>query len=174
MKLLGAILAGGASRRFGRDKALAPIDGRPMLAHVAERLGVQCDALVVIGRDWPKLERVDDLPAPGLGPLGGLAGALAYAERNGFDAVLTSGCDLPRLPADLRDRLGKPNALVRGQPTIGLWKAGLATKLTDYLEIATDRSVRAWALTVDARWVAIEEAIPNINTPADLAAFRPS
>ncbi|WP_019833310.1 molybdenum cofactor guanylyltransferase [Sphingomonas sp. PR090111-T3T-6A] len=174
MKLLGAILAGGASRRFGRDKALALIDGRPMLDHVAGRLNMQCDALVVVGRDWPGLERVSDLPAPGLGPLGGLAGALAYAERNGFDAVLTSGCDLPGLPVDLRDRLKTPNALVRGQPTIGLWESGLATRLAGYLENATDLSVRAWALSMDARWIAIEEAIPNINTPADLAAFRPS
>jgi len=174
MKLLGAILAGGASRRFGRDKALALIDGRPMLDHVAGRLDTQCDALVVAGRDWPGLARVDDLPRPGLGPLGGLAGALAHAGRNGFDAVLTSGCDLPGLPVDLRNRLETPNALVRGQPTIGLWECGLAARLVDYLETATDLSVRAWALSVGARWVAIEEAIPNINTPADLAAFRPS
>jgi molybdopterin-guanine dinucleotide biosynthesis protein A len=174
MKLLGAILAGGASRRFGSDKALAIIHGRPMLEHVAERLRAQCDALVVAGRDWPELERVNDLPTAGLGPLGGLAGALAYAGHHGFDAVLTSGCDLPGLPMDLRDRLGLPNALLRGQPTIGLWDGGLATSLADYLVQATDRSIREWALEVGARWVAIEDAILNINTLADLATFRPS
>ncbi len=174
MRLLGAILAGGASRRFGRDKALATIDGRAMLDHVAARLQCQCDALVVSGRDWPGLERVDDVPFAGLGPLGGLAGVLAYAERHRFDAVLTSGCDLPDLPTDLREKLGQPNALVAGQPTIGIWDSGLAAKLASYLVTATDRSIRAWALEVGARWIAVDRAIPNINTPDELAAFRPS
>jgi molybdenum cofactor guanylyltransferase len=174
MKLLGAILAGGASRRFGSDKAMAPIEGRPMLEHVAEGLRTQCDAIVVAGRDWPGLDRVDDLPGPGLGPLGGLAGAMAYAAHHGFDAVLTSGCDIPDLPVDLRERLATPNALICGQPTIGLWDSGLAAKLADYLRVSEDRSIRSWALAIEARWVAIEKAIPNINTPADLAAFRPS
>jgi molybdopterin-guanine dinucleotide biosynthesis protein A len=167
MMLLGAILAGGASRRFGSDKALAMIDGRPMLDHVVERLCVQCDALVVVGRDWPGLPRVDDCPAPGLGPLGGLAGALAYAEDNGFGAVLTSGCDLPDLPMDLRERLGAPNAVLRGQPTIGLWKSDLSAELVAWLAATTDLSIRAFANAVDARRVEAAE-MPNINTQADL------
>jgi molybdopterin-guanine dinucleotide biosynthesis protein A len=167
MKLLGAILAGGASRRFGSDKTLAIIDGRPMLDHVAGRLRVQCDALVVVGRDWPGLIRVDDRPAPGLGPLGGLAGALAYAEDNGFGAVLTSGCDLPDLPMDLRKQLGTPNAVLRGQPTIGLWKSDLSAELAAWLAATTDLSIRAFANAVGARRVEAAE-MPNINTQADL------
>ena len=59
MRVLGAILAGGRSSRFGSDKALALIDERPMLDHVSERLAVQCDGLVVIGRDWPGLRSVN-------------------------------------------------------------------------------------------------------------------
>lgn len=174
LRLLGAILAGGASRRFGSDKALAVIDGQTMLDHVRARLAPQCDALVVTGRDWAECVRVDDIPGPGFGPLGGLAGALAHARAHGFDAVLTSACDLPELPTNLRERLGQPNAIVRGQPTIGLWKGELADRLADYLHSATDLSIRAWVLTVGARWVAPESAISNINTTADLAAFRPS
>ncbi len=172
MKLLGAILAGGASRRFGSDKALAEIDGQPMLAHVAERLSGQCDALIVVGHDWPDLIRVDDRPLPGLGPLGGLAGALAYGVEAGFDAVLTSGCDLPGLPIDLRSRLGSPNAIVQGQPTVGLWACELAEPLAMWLARDEDRSIRAWAIETRARWVVLDEALDNINTQADLSAFR--
>jgi len=171
MKLLGAILAGGASRRFGSDKALAEIDGRPMLDHVAGRLRGQCDALVIVGHDWPGIERIEDLPRPGLGPLGGLAGALTHAGRRGYDAVLTSGCDLPGLPCDLRERLMAPNAILRGQPTIGLWSPALAPLLLQWLAHATDLSIRAWAMENDVRWVSIEGDIANINTPHDLAAF---
>lgn len=172
MKLLGAILAGGASRRFGSDKALAEIDGRPMLTHVAERLSGQCDALIVVGHDWSGLVRVDDRPFPGLGPLGGLAGALAHGAAKGFDAVLTSGCDLPGLPADLRVRLDTPNAIVRDQPTVGLWECGLAEPLAMWLTRGGDRSIRAWVVETRARWVTLGEALDNINTQGDLSAFR--
>jgi molybdopterin-guanine dinucleotide biosynthesis protein A len=172
MRVLGAILAGGASRRFGSDKAIAQIGGRPMLAHIAERLAVQSDGLVIVGRDWPGIERVDDRPAPRLGPLGGLAGALAYATAQGFDAVLTSACDLPDLPLDLRTQLDHPNALLRGQPTLGLWDAALANPLVEWLAGNADRSIRAWAVVVGAHWVHADEKTANINTPVDLAAFR--
>ncbi len=171
MKLLGAIIAGGRARRFGSDKALAAIDGRAMLDHVADRLRPQCDALMVAGRDWPGMDRIDDRPEPGLGPLGGLAGALVFARSRGFDAVLTASCDLPDLPLDLRARLGSPSAILRGQPTIGLWDSDLADPLTRWLVSAADRSIRAWAIEADARWVAAEAKIANVNTPADLAAF---
>jgi molybdopterin-guanine dinucleotide biosynthesis protein A len=172
MRVLGVILAGGMARRFGSDKALASIDGRSMLDHVADRLRPQCDALMVAGRDWPGLDRIDDRPTPGLGPLGGLAGALAVARSGGFDAVLTAGCDLPGLPHDLRMRLGTPNAVLRGQPTIGLWDSGLADPLAGWLASTTDRSIRGWAIAANARYVAAESEIANVNTPDDLAAFN--
>lgn len=172
MKLLGAILAGGRARRFGSDKALAPIDGRPMLAWVADALGGQCDGLVVAGRDWPGIMRVDDRPRPGLGPLGGLAGALLHAAEQGYDAVLSAGCDLPALPGDLRIRLEPANAVVKGQPTIGLWRAALGPMLVAWLERTDDRSIRGWAAATDARRVELPEDLANINTRADWAAFR--
>lgn len=171
VRVLGAILAGGRSSRFGSDKALAEIDGRPMLEHVAERLRAQCDALVVAGRDWPGLRRVDDRPEPGLGPLGGLAGALAYGQANGFDAVLSSSCDLPALPHDLLAMLGAPDALLQRQPTIGLWSAAHADALADYLRGDRSRSIRAWADTIKASTIAWGDGLANINTPADLAAY---
>src|SRR3546814_15692547 len=91
MKVLGAILAGGASRRFGSDKAEALIDGEPMLFHVAHRLAAQTDGLVICGRSWGSLRPVADRPRPGMGPLGGLAGALRHAGDPGFDLVLKIG-----------------------------------------------------------------------------------
>ncbi|WBO24191.1 molybdenum cofactor guanylyltransferase [Sphingomonas abietis] len=173
MRILGALLAGGQSRRFGSDKALALIDGRPMLDHVADRMRLQCEALVVIGRDWPGIPRIDDRPEPGLGPLGGLAGALGHASAHGYDAVLTSSCDLPALPPDLLAILGPPDALLMAQPTIGLWKPHHADALARYLESGASRSMRAWADRIGARSIAYENDIANINTPGDLTAFRP-
>lgn len=174
MRVLGAILAGGRSSRFGSDKALAPIEGRPMLEHVAERLRAQCAAVIVVGRDWQGMIRTDDRPEPGLGPLGGLAGALAYARDHRFDAVLTSSCDLPTLPDDLLNMLGAPDALLQRQPTIGLWSADHAERLAHYLASGQSRSVRAWADTIKASTIAWGDGLANINTPDDLAEFSRS
>jgi molybdenum cofactor guanylyltransferase len=173
MKVLGAILAGGASRRFGSDKALAEIQGKPMFVHVMERLSGQCDALVVVGRDWPGLLRVNDRPAPGLGPLGGLAGALRYGADAGFDAVLTASCDLPGLPIDLRERLGSPSAIMQGQPTIGLWDCRLAEPLAAWLGLVEDRSIKGWVAECGARRVDLGLVLDNINTRDELSAFKP-
>ncbi|GGE72944.1 molybdenum cofactor guanylyltransferase [Sphingomonas prati] len=171
MKTLGAIFAGGAGRRFGSDKALALLDGRPLLDHVAGALRGQCDAVVVIGRDWVGLDSVPDRPAPGLGPLGALAGALGYAADNGYDQVLTSGCDLPELPSDLLVRLLPGPAVVAGQPLLGLWAADLAAHAVAWLEATTDRSMRAWIAGTGARVVPFGDAIANINRVDDLEAL---
>jgi molybdopterin-guanine dinucleotide biosynthesis protein A len=47
MKVLGVIIAGGKSSRMGQDKALMVWRGKALIAHVAERLAPQVDALVV-------------------------------------------------------------------------------------------------------------------------------
>lgn len=164
--LLGAILAGGASRRFGSDKAAALLRGKPLIAHVIDRLTPQVAALVVVGRDHPGVLSLPDRP-PGVGPLGGLAAALAYAADRGFGAVLTSGCDLPDLPDDLR-RLAPGPVVARGQPLVGLWPVGLAAVLDDHLAASADRSLRGWVARCGAREVDLGP-VANINTVADLA-----
>jgi len=171
MRRLGAIFAGGHARRFGSDKAMALLDGRPLLDHVASRLVPQVDSLVVVGRDWPGLTRVDDQPEPDLGPLGALAGALAHAGRIGFTDVLTSGCDLPDLPENLATILGPAPAVVKGLPLLGLWQASLFDKLLHHLKETDDRSIRGWIAQSGAASIALPYALSNINTPEDLAAL---
>lgn len=168
LKLLGAILAGGQSRRFGSDKARAPYQGRPLLDHVTDVLRPQVDALVVAGRDWPGLRRVDDLPRPGLGPLGGLAGAIEHAAQGGYDAVLCSGCDILGLPADLAGQLGAPPAIIADIPVVGLWPAGIGDALLDWLQASGRHSVYAFADHIGARRVSLRDRLRNINRPHDL------
>jgi molybdopterin-guanine dinucleotide biosynthesis protein A len=172
-RVLGAILAGGRSRRFGSDKANATIGDTNLLDLVARALAQECEEVVVIGRDWPRLPRVDDRPRPGLGPLGGLAGALAHARSAGFDAVLTSACDLPALPPGLVALLAPADALLADQPTVGLWRSEHAARLVRWLEDTERHSIRAWAAYIGARAVPFASTLANINTPADLETYRP-
>ena len=174
-RLLGAILAGGQSRRFGKDKALALLAGRPLIDHAIEGLAEQVDQVIVVGRPPASgnVVAIPDRPSPGLGPLGGLNAALHHARDNGFDAVVTIGCDIPVLPRDLVTRLGaagRPSFLA-AMPIVGYWPSDLAGRLDDHLASGVERSMRGWARVADAIAIALPADLPNINTPADLAAL---
>lgn len=169
MRVLAAILAGGKSRRFGSDKALVPIGGARMIDVVARALLAQAAALVVCGREDDAYTCVCDRPEAGLGPLGGLSGALHHAAENGFDAVLSSGCDSPGLPHDLLEQLRGPGAsFVASQPVIGLWPVAVAGELDAYLAEG-GRAIRGFTDRIGARAVEIEPPIANINRPEDLS-----
>lgn len=170
MRILGAILAGGQSRRFGSDKAEALFQSKALLDHVADALRPQCSELVIAGRTWPGETSVADIPKADLGPLAGLAGALDYAERNGLDAVLSCGCDLLGVPADLAAQLGAAPAVLDDMPIIGLWPASLASSLAVWLGDPANRSVYRFADHVGARRVQTPASIININRASDLSA----
>lgn len=174
MRLLGALLAGGKARRFGSDKAGALLDGRPLIDHVIARLSPQVAELVVVGRAWGDLVSLSDRPRPDMGPLGGLNAALHHAAAQGYDAVLTSGCDLPDLPLDLAERLAPGPAVIAGQPLLGLWPASLAPELDRWLETTEDLSMAAWLRKAKGREIALSRPIANINRPEELEAFSRS
>jgi molybdopterin-guanine dinucleotide biosynthesis protein A len=172
-KLLGAVIAGGQSRRFGSDKALAEIGGRCLLEHVVGGLAAQTDFIVICGREVAGYTCLADHPEPGQGPLGGLAAALHFAALHGCDAVLTSACDTPDVPADLADALaGDTPAVVFGQPLFGFWPAALSVELDAYLAAGQSRAVSHWADRAGAQRIRLIGEIANINTPADLTALR--
>lgn len=106
---IGLILAGGRSTRMGgNDKSLALLAGRPLLAHMIERLGPQTDELVLSSNADPANFAAYGLPAladvlPGYqGPVAGIHAAL---DRFPDRFVLAVAVDLPLLPADLAVRL---------------------------------------------------------------------
>jgi molybdopterin-guanine dinucleotide biosynthesis protein A len=171
-RILGVVLAGGQSRRFGRDKALAELNGRSLLDHALASLVPHVAAVAVGGRIVAGTTSIADRPAAGLGPLGGLAGALHHAVAHGFDGILTIGCDMPHLPPDVATALitGDGAAIVDGQQLVGYWPATLGAALDAHLATTEDRSIRAWLREMEPRPVLVRgPALPNINTPADLA-----
>jgi len=97
-RLLGAVLAGGASRRYGRDKAHELVGGVSMLERAVRVLREAFDDVVVVAGarlDPPAGVRVvPDLRANS-GPLAGLEAALREAHRVGCEGVFLLGCDLP-------------------------------------------------------------------------------
>ncbi len=93
----GAVLAGGASRRMGTDKAFVTVDGQPMVVRTAEALATAgADPVIVVGGDSARIRDLGlaYLPdrAPGQGPLHAVLTALAHLET--ADLVVVLACDL--------------------------------------------------------------------------------
>jgi len=95
MEFSGAVLAGGRSRRFGRDKARYVWRGRPLAAYVLESLREADERFIVAGRPYPEFGvPVFGDALPGADSLSGLHSALVHARH---DWVAVAACDLPQL-----------------------------------------------------------------------------
>ncbi len=183
----GVVLAGGLGRRMGGvDKGLQLLDGRPMVAHVIDRLSPQVDELVVNANQ--NLDRyaafghrvVPDSIEGFAGPLAGLERGLAMASH---PLVATVPCDSPFLPEDLIRRLS--SALAGGaadlavartgdqpHPVFCLCRRDLHAHLTTFLAEG-GRKIDRWysALrVVEVDFSDEADAFDNLNTPDELQA----
>ncbi|MFD2262647.1 NTP transferase domain-containing protein [Lacibacterium aquatile] len=169
-----AVLAGGEGRRMGGGKPHQALAGRPLIRHVIDR--VQPDFLCGDPADLARygLPVCPD-PAPGLGPLAGVAAALAYALEQGRDSVLTVPCDTPFLPQDLAARFagvdGPAMASSGGHehPSVARWPVEWLDIVKERLSGSGSRALRPFFLAAPRiEWPV--GAFDNINTPDDLAA----
>lgn len=178
MTLPGVILAGGAGRRIGGDKAQHLLAGRPLWQHVAERITPQVSTLAVNApAPFGDLPHVPDA-VPGLGPLAGILAAMLWARGQGADRVLTVAVDTPFLPLDLLARLANGDGIAMAETadglhgTTALWPTHLSTDLMQALTDGT-RKVTEWAAPHAIARVRFPDTTPppffNINTPEDLA-----
>jgi molybdopterin-guanine dinucleotide biosynthesis protein A len=165
--ILGAVLAGGQSSRFGSDKALAALGGQTLLARAVASLEAQCDEVIVVGRGG-----IADRPRAGMGPLGGINAALHHADAHGYADVLTCGVDCGGLAPDTLSELVPAPAYVADQPVIGLWPAAAAPALDAFLATDARHSMRAFAEMIGARPVTLSATTANINTREDLASAQ--
>ena len=108
-RVLGAIIAGGRSERYGSPKALAVLGGERLVDRVARALAAAADQVVVIAND-PSLATQIGLPwrpdeLRDIGSLAGVHAALRWAAELHCGGVLATAADLPLLSAALLRRL---------------------------------------------------------------------
>ena len=168
--ILGVVLAGGQSTRFGSDKALAELGGHTLLNRAFDTLTGFCELVVIAGRDTGPGHCIPDWPRAAMGPLAGIAAGLHLARDEGYASVLTIGVDSIGLPENLLERLSPAPAYVESQPVIGHWPAGAVDAIETLLLADRKHSMLAFAEALGATPVKIGVKPANINTPADLTA----
>ncbi|WP_284053201.1 molybdenum cofactor guanylyltransferase [Stakelama marina] len=166
--IVGAVLAGGSARRFGSDKALALVNGKPLIEHAADALRRHADSVIIVGREYPGAECVPDLPRPGQGPLGGICGALMHASATGAQSVMTVPCDVPFPPESLFEALAQPSCWCEDHPVFGHWRTGIAERLFEWMTFREERSVRAFAVEAGASPIRSPKPIRDVDTPEDM------
>jgi molybdenum cofactor guanylyltransferase len=174
-----AVLCGGRSRRFGTDKALVDVGGRPM----AERVGAVleaagCAPVVFVGGDGDRLNAATgrDVVAdtwPGDGPLGAVVDALRWFDRRGADGVVVAACDVPDLTVDAVQAVvgeGRATVAVAGRvhPSLAYWPTGAMDEV-EALFLSGVRALHEALDALDATHVTVAAAaMHNVNRPSDL------
>ncbi|MFC3777445.1 molybdenum cofactor guanylyltransferase [Mycolicibacterium holsaticum] len=187
VSLAAIILAGGASRRMGRDKATLPYAGSTLVEHMVDILKPRCAPVYVVAAPGQALPQLDAEvlrdEVRGVGPLLATGRGLRAAADAGIELAFVSAVDMPLLTVDLVDQLVGP-AVVLGADVVLPWDgrdhylAGIyRTSLADRVEAlvaAGERSMRALVETVDTQRIVLPEqrGLTNVNTTADLDAVR--
>lgn len=194
--VVGVLLAGGLSRRFGGgDKSLNRLGATTVLEQVCARAAPQVGVLILnAGGDAGRfpdlgLDVVADVLPGALGPLAGVLTGMEWAKVHAPEArwVATFATDAPFLPLNLVARLkgaahdaGADIALAtsdgRTHPVFALWHTVLADDLRHALIEEEMRKVMTWV----ERHAFVEVPFPaspfdpffNINTPEDLERAR--
>lgn len=187
--ICGLILAGGQGRRMGGvDKGLVLLQGRPLVAHVVERLQPQVSSLLINANRHEDAYRalgcpvVTDRVEGFAGPLAGLEAGLAAADA---PLLATAPCDSPFLPMDLVRRLGAARAVDdadaavviidgRWQPVFALLHVRVQPALADFLQRGA-RKVEEFYATLRTVPVAFDDEAPafaNLNTRDELAGYE--
>ena len=187
----GVILAGGHSRRFGREKAVAVLGGRSLLDWSLEALQGSCETIAVSAaagsgaQAWAEgaqLAVLMDDPGHPRGPLSGLAAALIWARAQGFDTLASLPCDTPRVGPRRMQRLAAAlgdapavYALTPGgpHPLVAIWRTDLAEPLRTCLNAGDHPAVQDYLQEIGAQaWGFDDQGFENVNRESDLARLE--
>lgn len=192
-KIVGVLLAGGQARRMGGgDKCLRPLAGRPILAHVIERVRPQVETMVLNANGDPDrfagfgLPVATDVIEGFAGPLAGVLTGMEWAKANRPDCpwIVTIATDTPFLPKDLVARMDQAlreeqaelacaQSGGRAHPVFGLWPVDQAEALRSAMVDGEIRKVDRFTQSYRLADVAFSnepyDPFFNTNHPEDLA-----
>jgi len=192
--ILAVVLAGGKSRRFGRDKSQVKLGDKILIDYIlSEILDFYNDILIVANEpikflDSNKITLIEDI-RKGLGPLGGVFSAMKWVRDNkkDYEWVSTFPVDTPFFKKDHLSKFYKEIDLNKSKlffmkskntrhNIFGLWSLELFEKLETALN-SGDRKVELWANEIGVKTIDFEhennkDPFFNINTIEELETAK--
>ena len=188
--ILGIILAGGKSSRFGEDKSTAKLGNKTLLDHTVSKIENEFNEILVISnnKDFKfknnKIHIVEDCIEGQLGPLVGILTAMRWVIKNkkNYKWIASFPCDTPffdiKLISELKIKVKETskkliflNSNKKRHNIFGLWSLDLIEILEKDIKNSI-RKVELWADKVGYENININEEkfdrFLNINTKKDL------
>ncbi len=192
--ILGIILAGGKSSRFGEDKSIAKLGNKTLLDHTLSKIDNKFNEILVISNNKKynfknkKIHITEDFIKGQLGPLVGILTAMKWIKKNkkNYKWIASFPCDTPffnaKLVNDLKTKTIKTskkliflNSDNKRHNIFGLWSIDLIETLEEDLKNGV-RKVEKWAdkIGYESMNISSEEfdMFLNINTKDDLKKAR--
>ena len=187
--ILGTVLAGGKSQRFGEDKSQVKLGDKLLIDYILSEIIEEFNEILVVSNSLinfkksEKISVIEDIKK-NLGPLGGVLTAMKWIKDNNKDYkwISTFPADTPFfkhsiLQKFLQDIQPEESKLffIKSNNTrhniFGLWSIDLMDKLEEDLNKG-ERKVEVWANSIGVKTINIEfqneDPFFNINTKEDL------
>ena len=187
--ILGTVLAGGKSQRFGEDKSQVFLKGKLLINYILDEIIDEFREMLIVSNynikfnDFEKITLIEDIQKD-LGPLGGVLSSMKWIKNNNRDYqwVSTFPTDTPFFKKEIFQEFVNKIDFEKGKlffiksnntrhNIFGLWSIDLMDKLEEDLEKGV-RKVEDWADSVGVNIIEIEfdkiDPFFNINTREDL------
>jgi molybdopterin-guanine dinucleotide biosynthesis protein A len=191
--ILGTVLAGGKSQRFGEDKSQVKLDGKLLIDHILDEIINEFKEILIVSNNQinfkhsDKISMVSDLKKD-QGPLGGVLSAMKWVKESNKDYkwISTFPVDTPFFKKEiLQNFLSEINLeegklfFIKSNNTrhniFGVWSIDLMDKLEEDLNNG-ERKVESWANSVGVKVIDMEflneDPFFNINSKEDLEKAR--
>ncbi len=188
-KILGVVLAGGKSQRFGEDKSQVKLHGKILIDYILSEIIDQFEEILIVTNNEikfkfsKKISITKDL-IEGIGPLGGILTAMKWIKKNNknYKWISTFPSDTPFFTKNELQIFYKKIDIqksklffIKNKQTrhniFGLWSMDLMEKLDNDLKKG-ERKVEVWADTAGVEIINFEyekkDPFFNINTKEDL------
>jgi len=188
--ILGVVLAGGKSQRFGEDKSQVKLNDKRLIDYILTEIITEFNEILIIANNSidfmpsPKIIKVED-DEKDLGPLGGILTAMKWINKNkkNYKWISTFPSDTPFFNKTILNNFYKKININKGQlffiksnqtrhNIFGLWSIELLDQLEEDLMIKGERKVELWANKVGVQTIDMQfknkDPFFNINTKEDL------